>query len=98
MAEEFVSRKEFDILKDEVNAIKKDLDESQKLLQIIDKKIDVISEKMLSNDKIEDLKLQPLDNRVTKLEENQTWLRRTVIGTVLAIIGEVVVFVIQFMK
>ena len=98
MAEEFVNRKEFELLKEEVNEIKKDMAESQKLLSQIDKKIDVISEKLESNDKVEDLKLQPIKDRVTKLEDSQTWLRRTVIGTVLAIIGEVVVFVIQLMK
>lgn len=98
MAEEFVSRKEFELLKEEVNAIKKDLDESQKILVAIDKKIDVISEKVVSNDKIEDLKLQPLESRVTKLEESQTWLRRALLGEALTIIGGVIIYVIQIMK
>ena len=98
MAEEFVGRTEFNLLKEEVNEIKKDLDESQKLLQIIDKKLDVINEKVLTSDKIEELKLTPLEKRVDKLEDSQTWLRRAVLGSVLAIISEAVIFVIKLIK
>lgn len=98
MSEEFVGRAEFNVLKEEVQEIKHDMVESQKLLQAIDKKIDIIDSKIVTADKIEDLKLNPLEKRVTKLEENQTWLRRTIIGTVLTVIAEVIVFVIQIMK
>ena len=97
MSEEFVSRNEFDALKEEVNEIKKEMAESNKLLQAIDKKIDVINEKITTADKIDDLKFSPLEKRVGTLEDNQKWLTRTVIGSVIAIIGEVVMFVIKMM-
>lgn len=98
MNEEFVGRKEFDSLKSEVNDIKKDLAESQKLLTQIDKKLDVINEKIITSDKIDDLKLAPLEKRVDKLEESQLWLRRTVIGELLTIVGAIVVYVIKVMN
>lgn len=78
MAEEFVSREEFNTLKKEVQDIKKEMAENQKILQAIDKKIDVIAEKMVSGEKIDELKLQPLEKRVEKLEENHSWLSKTV--------------------
>lgn len=98
MEKEYVDRIEFNQLKEEVNEIKKEMAESQKLLLAIDKKIDIINEKVMTSDKIETLRLQPLEKRVDTLEDNQKWLRRTVIGAVLSIVGEAVVFVIQMMK
>jgi hypothetical protein len=98
MAEEYVGRKEFDSLKEEVNEIKKDLDESQKLLTQIDKKIDIINEKVLTSDKIEELKLIPLEKRVDKLEDSQTWLRRTLIAEVITVVAGAIMYVIQVMK
>ena len=98
MAEEFVGRKEFDSLKEEVNEIKKDLVESQKLLQVIDKKLDVINEKIISSDKIDELKIAPIKERIDKLEDSQTWLRRAVFGSVIVIIFEAITFVIKLMK
>lgn len=96
--EQYVDRVEFNQLKEEVNDIKKEMAESQKLLGQIDKKIDIINEKIMTSDKVEILRLQPLEKRVDILEDNQKWLRRTVIGAVLSIVGEAVVFVIQLMK
>ena len=96
--EQYVDRIEFNQLKEEVNDIKKEMAESQKLLGQIDKKIDIINEKIMTSDKVETLRLQPLEKRVDTLEDNQKWLRRTVIGAVLSIVGEAVVFVIQMMK
>lgn len=96
--EEFVGRKEFDSLKEEVNAIKKDLAESQKLLTQIDKKLDVINEKIITSDKIDDLKLAPLEKRVDKLEDSQLWLRRSLIGEAITIIGGIIIYVLQIMK
>ena len=90
MAEEFVGRKEFDNLKEEVNEIKKDLVESQKLLCQIDKKLDVISEKMISSDKIDDLKLTPLEKRISTLEENHKFLKNTIIATVIGIVVKLI--------
>ena len=88
--EEFVGRKEFDSLKEEVNAIKKDLAESQKLLTQIDKKLDVINEKIITSDKIDELKLAPLEKRVSTLEENHKFLKNTIIATVIGIVVKLI--------
>lgn len=98
MSEEFVSKAEFNLLKEEVNDIKKEMAESQKLLLAIDKKIDLINEKIVTSDKIDKLKFNPLEKRVEILEDNQKWLRRALIGEVLTIIAGAVVYVIQLMK
>lgn len=98
MSEEFVSKTEFNLLKDEVNEIKKEMAESQKLLLAIDKKIDIINEKIVTSDKIDKLQFTPLEKRVENLEDSQKWLRRTLIGEILAIISGAVVYVIQIMK
>ena len=98
METEQVNRTEFNLLKEEVNQIKQDMIESQKLLSQIDKKIDVINEKIITADKIDDLKFTPLEKRVATLEDNQNWLRRTVLGEIIALIGGAVVYVIQIMK
>lgn len=95
---DYVDRSEFNQLKEEVNDIRKEMAESQKLLGQIDKKIDIINEKIMTSDKVETLRLQPLEKRVDILEDNQKWLRRTVIGSVLAVIGEAIIFVIRLMK
>ena len=88
--EEFVSKVEFEGLKSEVQELKKETDENKKLLQQIDKKIDVIAEKLVSNDKMDELKMQPIVNRVQKLEDNQSWLSKTVAGTILGIIIKII--------
>lgn len=97
MDKDFVSREEFNVLKDEVNDIKKEMAESQKLLQLIDKKIDRIDEKLIASDKVEDLRLKPIEKRVTQLEQSQEWLRRTIIGALIGIIIEAIIFVIKMM-
>ena len=56
MTEEFVKREEFENLKKDVEKLEGNLIESEKLLQSIDKKIDVINEKITSSDKIDELK------------------------------------------
>lgn len=90
MSEDYVKREEFNNLKEEVNDIKKELTESAKILSQIDKKIDVINEKIVTADKIEDLKFNPLENRVKKIEDNQTWLWRTLAGTIIGIIIKII--------
>lgn len=74
MAEEFVKREEFNSLKNDVERIKEEMSENAKTLQSIDKKIDVITERLVSSDKIDELKITPLEKRLTKLEDNQSWL------------------------
>lgn len=97
MTEEYVSKTEFEALKQEVNEIKQEMAESSKLLQAIDKKIDVINEKIITSDKIDDLKITPLQKRVEILEESQKWLRRTIIGSIITIIVGAIVFVVKQM-
>lgn len=98
MENNYVSREEFNLLKQEVADIKKETEESQKLLRAIDKKIDVIDEKIVSSDKIETLKFAPLEKRVDNLEDSQKWLRRTILGSVIALVFEAVGLVIAFLK
>ena len=85
MAEQFVSRVEFETLKSEVEEIKKDMTESTKMLQAIDKKIDVINEKILTADKIDDLKFNPIEKRVKQLEDDRSWLWKTIIATIIGL-------------
>lgn len=87
MGEEFVGRKEFDNLKQEVDKIKEDIIENAKVLQTIDKKIDVITERLGTSQQIDDLKIDPLKARVEKVENNQSWLWKA-FGT--ALIGVLV--------
>lgn len=94
---EFVKVEEFTALKEEVKEIKQDMLESNKILQNIDKKIDVINEKIASSGTITTLRIEPLEGRVTKLEDSQLWLRRAIIGGVFAIISEAIVFIIKLM-
>ena len=98
MEKEYVDRSEFNQLKEEVNDIRKEMLESQKLLMAIDKKIDIINEKVLTSDKVETLRLQPLERRVDTLEDSQKWLRRTILGSVIAMVFEAVGLVIAFLK
>lgn len=93
-----VTRAEFNNLENRVKNIEIEEKENRKLLQMIDKKIDIIDSKIVTADKIEDLKLTPLEKRVDKLEDSQLWLRRTVVGSVLAIVFEAIVFVIKMMN
>ena len=84
MAEkEYVSREEFTALQKEVEELKKEIEKSQELLQSIDKKIDVITERMESNSKVFELELSPVVARVKKLEETQSWVTKTVLGTLI---------------
>lgn len=85
MPEEFVNKMEFNMLKEEVNKIKKETEESSKLLLEIDKKIDIINEKIITADKIDDLKFNPMEKRLKKLEDDQSWLWKTVIGTIIGL-------------
>lgn len=78
MSEEYISRNEFNGLKQEVQELKIEVNEYKGILTQIDKKIDVIGEKITNGEKIDELKLQPLEKRVTKLEENHSWLSKTV--------------------
>lgn len=90
MSEEFVGRQEFESLKKDVHELKESRERDSKLLISIDKKIDIIFERLSSADKTDDLKMQSLSNRVAKLEENQGWLSKTVAGTIIGIIIKII--------
>lgn len=98
MVEDFVSRKEFENLKTEVQELKEEVSEYKKLLLQIDKKIDVISEKIANGEKIDELKLQPLEKRVSKLEENHAWLSKTVAGTIIGIVIKIIFDITKYIK
>ena len=85
MTEDYVSREEFENLKEKVIILEKELSESKKLLQNIDKKIDIISEKIITADKIDDLKFAPIEKRVKQLEDDQSWLWKTIIATIIGL-------------
>lgn len=93
MAEEYVKREEFDILKKDVEKIKDEMTENAKVLAQMDKKLDVINEKLGTADEITLLKISPIEDRVTKLENGINWLWKlcaTIIIT--GIIGAVISF------
>lgn len=93
MSEEFVSRNEFNNLKSEVQELKEEVTEYRSLLQQIDKKIDVIGEKIANGEKIDELKIQPIEKRLQKLEDNQGWLWKLCASIIITgIIGAVITF------
>ena len=93
MSEEYISRNEFNGLKQEVQELKEEVSEYKTLLMKIDKKIDVIGEKIANGEKIDELKLQPLEKRVTKLEDNQGWLWKLCASIIITgIIGAIITF------
>lgn len=102
MSKQYVTKEELENVKEKIKQVNEDvkeikieMTESGKLLQAIDKKIDIINQKINTSDEIEELKLAPLENRVTALEENQTWMRRTFLGQIIAIIIAAIVFVLK---
>lgn len=93
MSEDFVSRNEFNTLKNEVQEIKEEVTEYRSLLQQIDKKIDVIGEKIVNGEKIDELKIQPIEKRLQKLEDNQGWLWKLCASIIITgIIGAIITF------
>lgn len=93
MSEDFVSRNEFNGLKQEVQELKIEVNEYKGILTQIDKKIDVIGEKIANGEKIDELKIQPIEKRLQKLEDNQGWLWKLCASIIITgIIGAVVTF------
>lgn len=85
MAEDCVKREEFENLKKEVDNIKIDMSDSKKLLQAIDKKIDIIDQKLASAEEIDNLKLTPMQRELDEIKDNNKWLWRTIIGTIITV-------------
>jgi predicted nucleic acid-binding Zn-ribbon protein len=87
--ESYVDRKEFEALKEEVKEIKLEMTKNADLLQSIDKKIDIINEKILNTKQMEELKLNPLKEKIEKIENNNSWLWRTITATIIGLAIEV---------
>ena len=69
MSEQYVGREEFENLKKEVEEIKNELSKSSEILQKIDKKTDVIFEKIESSNRISDLQNERIETNIMgKLE------------------------------
>lgn len=98
MAEEFVKQEEFNMVKKDVEKIKEDMRENAKTLATIDKKLDVITERLTSADKIDDLKLTPMEKRISKLEDNQSWLWRAFGGALIGIACKVIFDITTYIK
>lgn len=98
MSENFVSREEFNGLKQEVQELKIEVNESKSLLSQIDKKLDVITERISNGDKIDELKLKPITKRVEDLEDNQKWLIRTVSATIIGLLIKILYEVSKIVK
>ena len=93
MSEDFVSRDEFNGLKQEVQELKLEFNESKNILTMIDKKIDVIGEKIANGEKIDELKIRPIEKRLQKLEDNQGWLWKLCASIIITgIIGAIITF------
>ena len=86
MEKKEVSREEFDALVEKVNKLEKITDDQTLLLQEIDKKLDVITEKLSSSKTIEELKIKPIEEKVNKIEDNNRWLWRTIVGVIAGIL------------
>ena len=83
--EAYVDRTEFEALKREVEEIKTEQKQNADLLHDIDKKIDLICQKMENSEKYEELKFKPLVERVEKLEANITWVWRAIATAIITI-------------
>lgn len=93
MSEEYISRNEFNGLKQEVQELKEEVSEYKSILTQIDKKIDVIGEKIANGEKIDELKIQPIEKRLQKLEDNQGWLWKLCASIIITgIIGAIITF------
>lgn len=90
MTNETVSRKEFEKLEKKVNDLEETMLKNSDLLNQIDKKVDGILIKLEDSNTINNLTLKPLSERVTKIEENQTWQWRTIGATVIGIIIKII--------
>lgn len=85
MEKKEVSREEFDALVEKVSKLEDTTDVQTGLLQAIDKKIDVIDQKLGSSAEISELKIRPIEDKVNKTEESIKWAWRTIIGAIIVI-------------
>lgn len=90
MEETFVSRKEFEKLENKVDNLENAMNQNVSILTAIDKKVDLINAKITTSDTIEELKLQPINKRVSAIEDGQKWLWRTIGSTLIGIVIKIV--------
>ena len=86
MEKKEVSREEFDALVEKVNKLERITDVQTDLLQEIDKKLDVITEKLSNAEERENLKIKPIEDRVEKMEDSNKWLWRTIVGAIIGLL------------
>ena len=98
MSEEYVSKTEFNSLKSEVQELKVNREDDSRLLIAIDKKIDIIAERINNESKTDELKLQQLEERVNKLEENNGWLVKTVGATIIGMLFKLIFDISNYVK
>lgn len=94
---EFVSREEFENLKSEVAEIKDELSKSGEMLQNIDKRTDIILEKLDNFEKVSGMQIEPLKKDIIKntedikeIKSNNQWLWRTSLGIILSIVIKII--------
>ena len=80
-----VSKAEFDKLEKKVVKVEETVDETVNLLNAIDKKVDGILIKIEDSNKINDLTLQPIYERLSKLEDTQKWTWRTIAAAIITL-------------
>lgn len=90
MEKEYITRSEFIALKEEVAELKDNMNEIQKLFQAIDKKIDVIAEKINSGESVTDLKIKPLEKRIFDVEDSIKWITRIIIGLIVTAVCTII--------
>ena len=78
MAENYVGKEEFNILVKRVDKMELQSEKNEELLREVDKKVSTILTKIEASNKIEDLKLEPLQKRVNDLEDSKKWLWRAI--------------------
>ena len=73
-----------------LNDLEETMLKNSDLLNQIDKKVDGILIKLEDSNTINNLTLKPLSERVTKIEDNQTWQWRTIGATIIGIIIKII--------
>lgn len=94
---EFVGREEFENLKTEVAEIKEDLSKSSELLINIDKRTDIILEKLDNISTVYNMRIEPLKKDIEKnsedikeLKDNSKWLWKTIATTIIGIVIKII--------
>ena len=110
MAEEFVNKKEFEDFKEETKenfkTINSELKGYESVLHKIDKNVDSIIVKLQENDKSEktekdltekivDLKMAPVKEKVDSLEKAKIWLTRLLAASIIGLVFEAIAIVIK---